>query len=252
MASKAKQSNDQPARSVVAAAGDPPARDRRRRIRSYVRREGRITPSQARALRELWPRYGIECQAEALDLDVAFGRSCTGQRVLEVGFGNGEVLAHLAGEYPQNDYLGIEVHRPGVGHLLLEIEKRNLANVRVICHDAVEVLTQCLPAASLDQVLLFFPDPWPKKRHHKRRIVQPDFVELVAGRLRPGGLFHLATDWENYAEQMLSVMQQSRDFQNAAPDGEFAARPSSRPVTKFERRGRRLGHGVWDLLFRRR
>lgn len=252
MVNKAKpEQNGQPDTTPLSGAGTREP-DRRRRIRSYVRREGRITPSQDRALKELWPHYGIAYRAQPLDLDGAFGRGCPGERVLEIGFGNGELLARLAAQNPDNDYLGIEVHRPGVGHLLLTIEQQTLTNVRIICHDAVEVLAHQLQDASLDQILLFFPDPWPKKRHHKRRIVQPAFVALLASRLRPGGHLHLATDWENYAEQMLSVMQQSRDFRNLSPEGGFSERPSSRPVTKFERRGRRLGHGVWDLLYRRR
>ncbi len=175
-----------------------------------------------------------------------------GRRTLEIGFGNGEVLAELARNYPDNDYLGVEVHRPGVGHLLLLIEKFGLTNVRLFMHDAVEVLQNQLPPRSLDEVLLFFPDPWPKKRHHKRRIVQPSFIELVASRLQAGGVFHLATDWENYAEQMLELMDKSEMFENIAGAGCFAERPESRPVTKFERRGQRLGHGVWDLLYRRK
>lgn len=252
MASKADEPQDTSASRATGKASNRPSEAYRRRIRSFVRREGRITPSQARALDELLPRFGLEYAPAPLDLDDIFGRPCPGKRVLEIGFGNGDVLAQLAAAHPDNDYLGIEVHRPGVGHLLLEIEKRTLENVRVSCHDAVEVLARQLPPASLDKVLLFFPDPWPKKRHHKRRIVNPAFVDLVAGRLRPGGLFHLATDWENYAEQMLEVMQASGQFENMVPGGGFAERPSSRPVTKFEQRGRRLGHGVWDLLYRRR
>lgn len=234
------------------AAPEVAATHGRRRIRSFVRREGRLTPSQKRALEELLPRFGIEFATRTLDLDAAFARKCPGKRVLEIGFGNGELLADLATQNPDNDYLGIEVHSPGVGHLLLQIEQRGLSNVRIISHDAVDVLARQLPAAALDAVLLFFPDPWPKKRHHKRRIVQPAFVELVADRLKTGGLFHLATDWQNYAEQMLEVMQGSPEFDNSAPGGGFAERPASRPVTKFERRGQRLGHGVWDLLYRRR
>ena len=225
--------------------------DHRRRIRSFVRREGRLTTSQKRALDELLPDFGVPFSAETLELDHVFGRTAPAGRVLEIGFGNGELLAELAERHPENDYLGIEVHRPGVGHLLLEIEKRGLTNIRISMHDAVEVLERQLPHASLDQVLLFFPDPWPKKRHHKRRIVQAGFVELVASRLEPGGLFHLATDWENYAEQMLEMLEASDLFRNTAGRGHFADRPETRPVTKFERRGQKLGHGVWDLLYER-
>lgn len=224
----------------------------RKPVRSYVRREGRLTPSQKRALEELWPTYGLDFADRALDLDVVFGRERRGKRVLEIGFGNGELLAQLAQTRPLDDFLGIEVHRPGVGHLLQRLEKEALSNVRIISHDAVEVMQAQLLPESLDQVLLFFPDPWPKKRHHKRRIVKPDFVRLVATRLRPGGLFHLATDWQNYAEQMLEVIDSCGDFENTAGAGAYSERPATRPETKFERRGLRLGHGVWDLLYRKR
>lgn len=222
-----------------------------RTVRSFVRREGRLTPSQARALEELWPRFGVEFSEEQLDLAKVFGRNETTKLTLEIGFGNGEVLAGLALEHPDHDYLGIEVHRPGVGHLLLLIEKLGLSNVRISRHDAIEVLRYQVAPDSLDEVLLFFPDPWPKKRHHKRRIVQPAFVELVANRMKPRGVIHLATDWENYAQQMLEVMDTSPLFENIEGQGCFSPRPASRPVTKFERRGQRLGHGVWDLLYRR-
>lgn len=221
-------------------------------IRSFVRREGRLTSSQKRALVELWPRFGLDYSAQPLVLDAVFNRAPQGQRILEIGFGNGEVLAQLAGENPNNDYLGIEVHRPGVGHLLQLLVENGIQNTRVISHDAVEVLERQLPAACLDQVLLFFPDPWPKKRHHKRRILRPDFVDLLASRLKSGGLLHAATDWQNYAESMLEVLDGSRDFSNLAGKGNYSQRPASRPETKFERRGKRLGHDVWDLLYRRR
>jgi len=222
-----------------------------RPVRSFVRREGRLTPSQKRALVELWPRYGIDFAHCQLDLSEVFRRTSPGQRVLEIGFGNGDVLVQLAASRPDDDFLGIEVHRPGVGHLLQRLEEAECSNVRVIRHDAVDVLNEMLPPESLDQVLLFFPDPWPKKRHHKRRIVKPGFVQLVASRLRPGGLFHLATDWQNYAEQMLEVIEDSSAFENTAGAGKYSERPASRPETKFERRGLRLGHEVWDLLYRR-
>ena len=219
-----------------------------RKIRSFVRREGRITPAQQRALQQLWPRFGLEVQGQ-LDLDACFGRSAP--HILEIGFGNGHALAAMAEETPELDFIGIEVHRPGVGRLLLELESRELTNVRVFCADAMDVLGECLPDASVDRVLLFFPDPWPKKRHHKRRIVQAPFIDMVARKLKPGGTFHLATDWENYAAQMLAAMTQSTAFINCAASGGFSPRPAYRPVTKFEQRGRRLGHGVWDLVFRR-
>jgi tRNA (guanine-N7-)-methyltransferase len=213
-----------------------------------VRREGRITRAQEQALERLWPRYGLEAGAP-LDLDACFGRHAP--RTLEIGFGNGASLAGMAGQEPAADFLGIEVHRPGVGHLLLAIAERELGNVRVICADAVQVLKDCLPDAALDRVLLFFPDPWPKKRHHKRRIVQPDFVELLARKLRPGGILHLATDWAHYAQHMLEVMADAASFRNRAGPGNYSPRPDYRPVTRFEQRGLRLGHGVRDLLFER-
>lgn len=213
-----------------------------------MRRDGRITHSQQRALDELLPRYGIPLDG-VLDLDRVFGRPAP--RTLEIGFGNGASLAQMASLAPERDFLGIEVHRPGVGHLLLEIERYALANVRVICADAVEILERHVAPASLDRVLLFFPDPWPKTRHHKRRILQPVFVALIHDRLKPGGVFHMATDWQQYAEQMLAVMEAAPGFRNSAGPGQYAAKPDYRPETKFERRGLRLGHGVWDLVFAR-
>lgn len=222
--------------------------DHPRRIRSFVRREGRLTPSQQRALDELLPRYGLD-PAGPLDLDAAFGRRAP--RTLEIGFGNGASLAEMAAAAPEQDFIGIEVHRPGVGHLLRLIAGRELTNVRIICADAVEVLRAAIPDAGLNRVLLLFPDPWPKKKHHKRRILQPEFVALVARKLVPAGIFHLATDWEHYAEQMLEVMEASPGFTNQSGPGRFAERPAGRPLTRFEQRGQRLGHGVWDLLYRR-
>lgn len=217
-----------------------------RHVRSFVRREGRITQSQQRALDELLPRFGVPLDG-MLDLDALFGRSAP--RTLEIGFGNGVSLAQMAAIAPEQDFLGIEVHRPGVGHLLLEIERHALNNVRVICADAVEILEKHIPPASLDRVLLFFPDPWPKTRHHKRRILQPAFVALIHSRLKPGGVFHMATDWQHYAEQMLEVMDAAPGFRNSAGRGAYSPKPDYRPETKFERRGLRLGHGVWDLVF---
>lgn len=221
-----------------------------RRIRSFVRREGRLTLAQQRALDELWPRFGIDFSPAALDLQSLFGR--TALRVLEIGFGNGESLAAMAAAAPYTDFIGIEVHRPGVGHLLLAIERLALQNLRVCCHDAVEVLERQIPDASLDRVHIFFPDPWHKKRHHKRRIVQPPFIALVAKVLVPGGRFHLATDWEPYAQDMLAQLNASAEFENLSPDGGYAPRDAARAPTRFERRGHRLGHGVWDLSYRRR
>jgi tRNA (guanine-N7-)-methyltransferase len=221
-------------------------------IRSFVLREGRLTSAQERAFRDLWPRLGVDWQpGTTLDPEALFGPGHL--TYLEIGFGNGETLAQMAAERPERRYLGVEVHRPGVGHLLLELERRGLTNVRVLRRDAVELLTQGLPPASLEGVYLFFPDPWPKQRHHKRRILKPEFVDLLARVIRPGGTFHAATDWAPYAEQMLSVLDAATDtFTNTAPDGSYSPRPDDRPLTKFERRGQRLGHAVHDLVFRRR
>lgn len=223
-----------------------------RPIRSFVLRQGRITPAQVRAFGELWPRFGVDWSpGEMLDLPALFGNS--NPVYLEIGFGNGETLAELAWRHPDRNYLGIEVHRPGVGHLLLEIERRGLTNLRVCRHDAVEILEQGLARASLAGVYLFFPDPWPKQRHHKRRILNPELVHLLARVIQPGGLFHAATDWEHYAEQMLGLLTAAGDlFDNTARPGAFSPRPDTRPLTRFERRGTRLGHQVRDLLFHRR
>jgi len=214
-----------------------------------MRREGRLTEGQRRGLEEQWPRCGIEPGDTMLDLDAEFGRSAP--RILEIGFGMGESLAAMALAHPDNDYLGIEVYRPGVGSLLRQVGENQSANVRVISEDAVVVLAKMIPDGSLDRLQLFFPDPWHKKRHHKRRIVQPDFVALIRNKLKPGGIFHMATDWEAYAEHMMEVMIASQGYQNCAGQGQYAERPESRPLTKFEQRGHRLGHGVWDLLFER-
>ncbi len=220
----------------------------RRGIRSFVARAGRMTSAQERAWQELWPRYGVDDQGGLLDLRALFGREAL--RTLEIGFGNGESLLALAAAQPEQDFLGVEVHRPGVGHLMLRAEALGLTNLRIACRDAVEVLDQQLGDAVLDAVLLYFPDPWPKKRHHKRRIVQPAFVDLVARKLKPGGRFRLATDWQNYAEQMLEVAGACRALENEFDAG-YAPRPDSRPLTRFENRGQRLGHGVWDLSLRK-
>lgn len=221
-----------------------------RAIRSFVRRAGRMTRAQERALDELWPRFGIDFSDQPLDLDALFGRRAP--RVLEIGIGDGETLIDLARDRPGTDFIGVEVHRPGIGHCLLGIEASALGNVRLVCHDAVEVLERMLPDASLDEVLLYFADPWPKKRHHKRRIVQTPFVALVARKLRPDGAFRLATDWAPYAAHMVEVLAASPDFEPATATGARIPRPDSRPVTRFERRGERLGHEVFDLEYRRR
>jgi len=221
-----------------------------RSIRSFVTRTGRITEAQERALEVLWPKYGVEFTPTPLSLDTLFGRRAP--RSVEIGFGNGDNLAKTAAEHPERDYLGIEVHRPGVGRLLLALEEGQLTNVRLICHDAVEVLAQQIPPASLDEVVILFPDPWPKKRHHKRRLVQGAFVELVTERLAPGGLIRMATDWQPYAEEMLATLRANPRLLNLAADGAYIPRPADRIVTRFERRGERLGHDVWDLAFRRK
>jgi tRNA (guanine-N7-)-methyltransferase len=221
----------------------------RRPIRSFVMRTGRMTAGQARALEDLWPQYGVEYAPAPLDLDALFGRRAP--RTLEIGFGNGEHLAALAAAHPERDYLGVEVHRPGVGHLFMLAATNQLGNVRASTHDAVEVLREQIAPGSLDEVLVLFPDPWHKKRHHKRRLIQPPFVELVASRLAAGGVLRLATDWEEYALQMLDVLSASPEFANLSPTGDWMPRPEERAPTRFEKRGARLGHGVWDLAFRR-
>jgi len=221
-----------------------------RKIRSFVRREGRLTTGQQHALDTLWPKYGIDMSDTALDLGSIFGNEQP--VILEIGFGNGDSLAQMAKGNPGLNYLGIEVHRPGVGHLLYLIEKQGIENLRIMSEDAVEIIRNQIPEQALTGVQLFFPDPWPKKKHHKRRIVQPEFVKLLASRLKPGGFFHMATDWENYAEHMLEVMSAAEDFENSTKEGDFIPRPDSRPLTKFEQRGQRLGHGVWDLLYIRK
>lgn len=233
------------------ATNDRPGGDApRRAVRSFVLRQGRLTEAQRRALEELWPRFGLEYDAAPLDLPRAFGRSapCT----VEIGFGNGDNLTAIAAGHPERNYLGIEVHRPGVGRALLAAEKLGLANLRVICHDAVEVFEYQLAPDSLDEVLVLFPDPWPKKRHQKRRLVQSPFVELLASRLAPGGTLRLATDWEHYAHAMLETLAGCPALENLSPDGRFVPRPAERIPTRFEQRGERLGHEVWDLAFRRR
>ncbi len=226
---------------------DPETGKVMRRVRSFVLREGRLTDGQRKALDTLWPRYGLEQAQGTLDAEVEFGRNAA--RVLEIGYGMGQSLASMAEADPDKDFIGIEVHRPGVGALLLEIQERGLDNLRSYCDDAVDILKCCIPDGSLDRVQLYFPDPWHKKKHHKRRIVQPDWVTLVNTKLRPGGVLHVATDWQDYAEHMRAVMAASAGFVNTAGEGRFAERPAWRPETKFERRGAGLGHGVWDLLF---
>jgi tRNA (guanine-N7-)-methyltransferase len=222
---------------------------RKRGVRSFVLRAGRATAGQQRALAELWPKYGVEFSQAPLDLQTLFGRAAP--CMVEIGFGAGEALLEFAGAHPEIDCIGIEVHRPGVGRLLLGAEAARLGNLRVICHDAVEVLQHQLAPASIALVHIFFPDPWPKKRHHKRRLIQPAFVELLARVIAPGGTLRLATDWEPYAQHMRDVIDASPAFANIAVDTGFVARSAERALTRFERRGQRLGHGVWDLEYRR-
>lgn len=220
-----------------------------RPIRSYVLRTGRMTPGQERAFEENWERWGLEHTAGALDYDAVFGRP--GPRVLEIGFGMGASLVEMASAAPDSNFIGIEVHKPGVGRLLHSMVDAGVDNIRVYCHDAVEVLRDCIADESLDTVQIFFPDPWHKKRHHKRRLIQPGFVAQLTRKLKPGGSLHLATDWENYAEQMMEVLSAAEGLTNACGEGAYAPRPEHRPLTKFELRGERLGHGVWDLVFTR-
>ena len=221
-----------------------------RTIRSYVRRESRITPAQVRALGELWPRYGIPEGTILLDWPAVFGRSAP--LILEIGFGNGETLATTAAAHPENNYLGIEVHRPGAGSLLRRLEAQDLRNVRVMLGDASKILAQRIADASLTAVHLFFPDPWPKKRHHKRRLVQPDFAALVARKLEPGGYFHLATDWPTYAEHMAAVLSATPGLVDAGGTAQFQKLVGERLSTRFEQRGRMLGHEVRDLVYWRK
>lgn len=244
----ATRGDHDPARKPFTAA------DGRRQIRSFVLREGRQTASQQRALQELWPRFGVDYAATPRDLDALFGRRAA--RVLEIGFGNGEALLHAAADDPQRDYIGIEVHAPGVGRLLNAVAGAALCNLRVYRHDAVEVLQHEIGENALDELRIFFPDPWHKKRHRKRRLIGPEFAALLASRLRSGGLLHLATDWQDYAEQMWDVLDAQPLLRNNHGARGFAPRadpadPGRRPPTRFESRGLGLGHGIRDLLYTR-
>lgn len=232
-----------------AASAQPETRPANGFIRSFVRREGRLTSGQAHALSKLWPRYGLPAQGPAITPATLFGR--VAPCILEVGFGNGEALLEQAQSHPEEDYLGIEVYRPGMGRLLRRADEAGIANLRVFEADAFDIMGKRLAPACLDRVNVFFPDPWPKKRHHKRRLIRPEFVTLAARVLKPGGELWLATDWENYAEHMLEVMRTAPGFHNLASGDGFHPRPARRPVTKFERRGHNLGHAVRDLCFRR-
>ena len=216
-------------------------------IRSFVLRQGRFSNAQRRAFETLLPQYGIEFKPSLIDLNTIFGRPAP--KILEIGFGMGETTTAIALQHPEIDYLGVEVHTPGVGGLLKLIEQNHLGNVRIIQHDALEVLHHMIGPCSLDGIHIYFPDPWPKKKHHKRRLLQPPFVHLITQKLKPRGYLHCATDWHAYAEQMLEVLQGETALKNTAKD--FAPRPAFRPLTKFEQRGIKLGHGVWDLMFER-
>lgn len=221
-----------------------------RHIRSFVRRDGRMTDAQRRVLTELWPCYGLQREAGVIDFAQTFGRSAP--RILEIGFGSGASLLAFAKANPQTDFIGIEMYQPGVGSLLLGVEAAELTNIRVYYADAVEVIKNCIPIGSLDGIQIFFPDPWPKRRHHKRRLIQSEFVDLIVSRLKPQGIFHLATDWENYAEQMMKVLSENVELLNLAGRNEFAERSAQRPVvTKFEGRGTRSGRRIWELHFAR-
>jgi tRNA (guanine-N7-)-methyltransferase len=235
---------------VVADAGTGGAAQPHRPIRSFVLRAGRMGSGQVKALAELGPQFVLPFQPQPADWDAVFGRSAP--QVLEIGFGMGQATAQIAAARPDLDFIGVEVHEPGVGALLREIGDRGLGNLRILQHDAVEVLQQMVAPASLAGVHIYFPDPWHKKRHNKRRLIQPAFVQLLASRIAPGGWLHCATDWEDYAQQMLDVLGAEPTLANTAADMGYAPKPELRPLTKFEARGLRLGHGVWDLLFTKR
>ncbi|RUO60487.1 tRNA (guanosine(46)-N7)-methyltransferase TrmB [Pseudidiomarina insulisalsae] len=223
-----------------------------RQVRSFVKREGRLTKGQAAALERSWPTMGLEHRNGAIDLVEVFGRDA--DTIVEIGFGMGHSLVSMAKAAPEKNFIGIEVHRPGVGACLMEAEAQGVSNLRVYEHDAVEVFRDCIAEESLAGVQVFFPDPWHKKRHHKRRLIQPEFVEKLRSKLKIGGVLHLATDWQNYAEHMLEVMRAAAaegKWRNLSESDDFVPRPAERPLTKFEKRGERLGHGVWDLKFER-
>lgn len=220
-----------------------------RNIRSFVLRKGRLTIAQQHALDELWPHYGIENGETVLDFDDHFDRSA--DVIVEIGFGNGESTLQMAQQEPEKNFIGIEVHEPGVGHLLMALEAHHIDNVRIVCEDAVPFLQKRITDGSLAGVRIYFADPWPKKRHHKRRIIQPEFIRGLARCMKKGAILHMATDWQPYAEHMLEVMQSNEDFINLSADGDYCERPAWRPYTKYEDRGERLGHQVRDLLYQR-
>ena len=222
---------------------------RKKSIRSYVVRAGRMTDGQRNAFDTSWPAYGLKLADGAIDTDAVFGR--TGPKVLEIGFGMGDSLLQMAAAEPETDFIGIEVHPPGVGTLMNTAKAEGISNLRIYLADANDVLEECFASQSIDRLQLYFPDPWHKKKHNKRRIVQPQFVQLVREKLRPGGVLHMAIDWEHYAEQMLETLDAAEGFENIAGIGQYSSRPDYRPMTKFEKRGERLGHGVWDLIYKK-
>lgn len=224
-----------------------PDRHKQRQIRSFVLRTGRMTPAQKKAYDEAWPKYGLNLADGAMDPKQEFGR--VAPLVLEIGFGMGDSLIEMAETAPEQDFIGIEVHTPGVGRLLNHIDIQGLTNLKTYCDDAVEVIEQCIADNSLTKVQIFFPDPWHKKKHNKRRIIKDEFVQKLRKKMIVGGIIHLATDWQHYAEQMMEVMTATEGFSNTCGENVYSPRPEFRPITKFERRGQRLGHGVWDLLF---
>ncbi|MDE0926893.1 MAG: tRNA (guanosine(46)-N7)-methyltransferase TrmB [Methylophilaceae bacterium] len=240
-----KDNNPTYQRRVFEESEDP----KQRKIRSFVLRQGRLTPAQERAFESAWPAFGLEYQKTLIDLNEIFGRPDTktdAKKVLEIGFGMGDATAKIAQTLPDHDFLAVEVHAPGVGALLKLIEEDDIDNIRIIQHDAVEVLNNMLADASLDGVHIFFPDPWHKKRHNKRRLIKAEFVKLLCSKLKVGAYLHVATDWEEYAEWVLEVLQAEPQLKNTAET--YAEKPSYRPLTKFENRGIKLGHGVWDLV----
>jgi tRNA (guanine-N7-)-methyltransferase len=220
-----------------------------RRIRSYVLREGRLTTGQEKAINDLWPLWGIEYTNNKIDIESAFLRIAP--LTIEIGFGMGKSLVEMAAASPERNFLGIEVHTPGIGACLSAARDLNVSNLRIIHHDAVEVFENMLPNDCVDTLQLFFPDPWHKARHHKRRIVKPEFLDMIIPKLKQDGIIHMATDWENYAEQMLEVLSFDKRILNLSENNTYVPRPESRPLTKFELRGQRLGHGVWDLMFKK-
>lgn len=222
---------------------------KKKSIRSYVIRSGRMTDGQKLAFDKYWPTYGLSLHIGRLDTEAQFGRNAP--KVLEIGFGMGGSLVQMVQAEPDKDFIGIEVHTPGVGSLINDVGNLDLPNLRVYLADAIDVLEDCIPDASIDRLQIYFPDPWHKKKHNKRRLIQSDFIQKIRPKLKDEGVLHLATDWEHYAEQMLKVMEAAEGFENTAGSAQYSPRPDFRPVTKFEQRGERLGHGVWDLLYKR-